>query len=105
MLTVIRKFTDYDDSLIKMHWAVNSSNAIGAMMVPPREGAAVRARAQKLKLPPKRPGCRTYGERNGNFRTGQYGKYTRDKRTGAIPADRIPVLAADFMRWREARGA
>lgn len=104
LMTVIRKFSAYEDSVIRMHWDSTSSNAIGAMLVPSRDGSAIRARAQKLKLPPKKPGHRSFGGDNGNFKHGKYRGQSRRKRQ-AIEPHMIPILAADFLRWRrEAHG-
>lgn len=99
-----REFTPYEDSLIRTHWLSRSSEAIGAEMVPPRPGSAIRIRAKRIGMPAKSPGTRNYGGDNGNFRTGKYRGKSR-RRKAAIEPAMIPVLAQDFLRWRrEAHG-
>lgn len=99
-----RSFTVYEDSLIRTHWLSRSSDSIGAEMVPPRPGSAIRIRAKRLGLPAKVPGARNYGGDNGNFRHGKYRGQSR-RRKRAIEPDMIPILARDFLRWRrEAHG-
>lgn len=101
-----RKFTADEDALIKQRWTHIKSSAIGALMTPPRNGSAIRRRAQRLGLP--HLVAEAFKARPGN-------QNRKRRRPGVVPLrclnsniDGMPlfdprVVAADFIRWREAR--
>lgn len=92
MTTIPRPFTPDEDGLIRAHWDTKSSNAIGAMMVPPRDGSAIRIRARRLKLAPKQSGCRNLGEANGMSKAANRERQPR----AAAPREPKPPRKAVF---------
>lgn len=108
--TTQRFFTPAEDEIIRAHHGRISSNAIGRLMTPERPGSAIRIRARRLKLEPVSDGRFKGRPKNGNA-------VRKPRKPGVVPLrclnsniDGMPlfdpvVVAADFIRWREARAA
>lgn len=108
--TTERFFSDDEDDLIRANHNVISSAAIGRKMDPPRSGASIRVRSRRLGLPPIDPSKFKGRPKNGNA-------VRKTRKPGVVPLrclssniDGMPLfdphaVAADFIRWREARAA
>lgn len=106
--TTQRFFTPDEDATIRVHHGKISSNAIGRLMDPERPGSAIRIRARRLGLEPVGPNKFRGRPGNGNA-------IRKTRKPGVVPLrclssniDGMPlfdprVVAADFIRWREAR--
>lgn len=106
--TTQRFFSPAEDEIIKAHHGKISSNAIGRLMDPERPDSAIRIRARRLGLEPVSPN--KFRGRPGNSNA-----IRKTRKPGVVQLrclssniDGMPlfdprVVAADFIRWREAR--